>query len=477
MRFRHLLLLALTWIAAAAPAADFDELYVPRIGHHNSDGRPDIYLKYSPKITFVPLDDIAVPVPTSRRELGEFVLEQDANGRFTVVPPGAGQLQALRSWPQAISASIGAGDYNLDGNLDLGVKGSGAIPGSMNAIVYAPDAANALPRGIRATDPEFRQFVKDVHGWMRDRTYFNSGFYYQYFTGNFRVAYFDCGGVVYYGLADDPNLNTCFAGCQYLGWNWQQGTVRVLRFDSSAFSAAAVQVIDQMIPFFAGAEITPAEAMAARNALSSVLGVPVGTVVTGADVATTTGARVLAGVIADILGVLVRSTGTIGGILYPSDVGDGTLTEAEVRQQEALLQAIALEIARSRTANLISLYHGTDVASALALLNGAPLSLVAATENLNWPRFKRGFYLATDYDTAQDFAIRAGATKGGGGVVILYVFTEDAFAAVTAAGGRFQRIFGKNMLTYPGYEYYIPPRAFPVFNAQQAVGNIDVEPT
>ena len=74
----------------------------------------------------------------------------------------------------------------------------------------------------------------------------------------------------------------------------------------------------------------------------------------------------------------------------------------------------------------ITFYHGTDLNSGLALLNGAPLSASAASANSNFPGIPAGFYLATNIADATDFA----TNKGSGGVVLQYNVAPSALVAL-----------------------------------------------
>jgi RHS repeat-associated protein len=123
-------------------------------------------------------------------------------------------------------------------------------------------------------------------------------------------------------------------------------------------------------------------------------------------------------------------------------------------------------------------YHGTDVSSGLSLLNGAPLSVLAATTNSNYNNIPPGFYLATNPADAEDFATGAGGNKGTGGTVIQYNISASSMEALSAAGAGSSPITpGTNGFPiYQGPQFYIPASAFPVFNSGLASGNIRVKP-
>jgi hypothetical protein len=119
-------------------------------------------------------------------------------------------------------------------------------------------------------------------------------------------------------------------------------------------------------------------------------------------------------------------------------------------------------------------YHGTDTASGLSLLNGAPLSASAAGANSNFSGIAPGFYLATNIADATDFA----TDKGAGAVVLQYNFKQSAMVALQGAGATISPIApGANGFpVYQGSQLFIPVTAFPVFNTGLATGNITVVP-
>lgn len=133
-------------------------------------------------------------------------------------------------------------------------------------------------------------------------------------------------------------------------------------------------------------------------------------------------------------------------------------------------------ISQARTANGgIVLYHGTNVKSGVALLNGAPLEIAKAIELQHESRADLGFYLATSPFTAEHFAAVQAGLKGDDGTILSYMLTNRALSGLSASGAYFRSIQGNNSYT-PGYEYYIPPSAFETFNALRASNQIQVFP-
>jgi len=119
----------------------------------------------------------------------------------------------------------------------------------------------------------------------------------------------------------------------------------------------------------------------------------------------------------------------------------------------------------------IRLYHGTDIDSALKLLNGEKLSATKAKERkIDGPE---GFYLATDAGDAEYFAIR----RGGRGVILQYDLSAEAVARLEASGAVFRPIpAGAMPGGFSGQEFYIPNSAYDTFNELRESGHITVTP-
>jgi hypothetical protein len=117
------------------------------------------------------------------------------------------------------------------------------------------------------------------------------------------------------------------------------------------------------------------------------------------------------------------------------------------------------------------LYHGTDLNSALALLNGAPLSAdLAATLKIDGPQ---GFYLATNYADAEFFALRRSQP-----VVLTYDMSDSAVRTLMAGGAVFSPIPGGSKSPFfQGNQFFVPPPLFPTFDQLRSTGQIRVTPT
>jgi RHS repeat-associated protein len=115
-------------------------------------------------------------------------------------------------------------------------------------------------------------------------------------------------------------------------------------------------------------------------------------------------------------------------------------------------------------------YHGTDIESAVALLNGAPLSVdTALAQKYDGPL---GFFLATALGDAEYFALRR---EPGG--VIQYQMTTGALSTLLGSGATLGPIpVGPNSPYFTGSELFIPPQSFGTFDMLRTRGDIRVTP-
>jgi hypothetical protein len=133
-----------------------------------------------------------------------------------------------------------------------------------------------------------------------------------------------------------------------------------------------------------------------------------------------------------------------------------------------LLKLRALSRGRRAADGGTTLFHGTDVASARSLLDGAPLdAATAAAAKIDGPA---GFFLATHADDAAYFAARRGA-----GGILRYEFSSRA---VEALGGLQLSPLGPlgKFGRFLGGEAIIPTESFGIFNALRKSGDILVTP-
>lgn len=116
-------------------------------------------------------------------------------------------------------------------------------------------------------------------------------------------------------------------------------------------------------------------------------------------------------------------------------------------------------------------HHGTDIDSAVDLLNGTPLDAVAAAaKHTDGPG---GFFMATHYDDAAFFA-----TRNGTGAVLDITLSGNAIKALQGAGARIGPIpVGPKSPTFAGQEFHVPTEAFDLFNRLRRAGEIIFRPS
>jgi hypothetical protein len=118
----------------------------------------------------------------------------------------------------------------------------------------------------------------------------------------------------------------------------------------------------------------------------------------------------------------------------------------------------------------VTLYHGTDVGSALWFLDGGGLdTAAAASSKIDGPP---GFFLATELDDAIFFGLRRRGT------VIEFRITQDAFDQLMAAGSVLQPIpRGPKSPFFKGDELIVKPDSYSLFNILLRSGEITVKPS
>ncbi len=127
------------------------------------------------------------------------------------------------------------------------------------------------------------------------------------------------------------------------------------------------------------------------------------------------------------------------------------------------------EASRSDRNRWLPFFHGTDRATAVALLGGAPISVEAATAvHIDGAI---GFYL-TDSNVAAEFFARRRHTAANPGAILPFGMTVSAFRALQGMGAIFQPIPQGTGGHIPGQELYVPPTAFAAFEQLRHEGLI-----
>jgi RHS repeat-associated protein len=121
-------------------------------------------------------------------------------------------------------------------------------------------------------------------------------------------------------------------------------------------------------------------------------------------------------------------------------------------------------------------FHGTTPSSALALVNGAPLSVSSIQQNTLNPGGNPAFYLATDPNSAAYFG-SLHQTPSTGSAVIQYTMGTSAVQALVGAGATLGPIPQLGAPTViPGQQFVVPSTAFSTFNTLLQNGQIVASP-
>jgi len=150
-----------------------------------------------------------------------------------------------------------------------------------------------------------------------------------------------------------------------------------------------------------------------------------------------------------------------GAVVVASISGDTSITQTHIKSSA---------IGRTERGGII-LFHGTDIPSALALLNGAPLEVEKSIQ-LRHDIGDIGFYLATDIGVAEHFAVVRGTT----GAVLRDVLAQQAIDELVSVGCVFRPITPGKRFNPPGLEFLVLPTAFELFNLLRNSQQIIVTP-
>jgi hypothetical protein len=263
---QRLLYLVLLVLASSAGAQNgFDEKNTVLVGDLNSDGLKDIYLKYTPQFALVGLDDLVVPIPTTRSRVAEFVLIQQANFQFTIQSSlTATQLGTARSWAQSAIEIILA-DLNIDFAGDAIIKNvASAIPGASDILLIGSATAGAAPVRVLYANNYYRAMVRDFVRGITNPAYFDSG------RRSTCVSYpaasvppvTDPGW--FEGTKGEEEGSAYIGGefdYRYNGYLWTIDFVTFVQcfdyIDTTLFNASAVDMIFYMAPYWENQGIQP----------------------------------------------------------------------------------------------------------------------------------------------------------------------------------------------------------------------------
>ncbi|MBC6428062.1 MAG: hypothetical protein GDA55_02365 [Cellvibrionales bacterium] len=144
-------------------AAQLKYRYQVKVGDLNYDGRKDLYLRRTSGGT------------SGNGALERTILVQNASAQFSALStPSAAQLRRAAAWPLVRGVSVSTSDLNVDGFVDVTLKGlSKAITGMDDQILYS--TGKLFKRGaqaVTAVDKDFKMFFRDLYKWLDDPNYF-----------------------------------------------------------------------------------------------------------------------------------------------------------------------------------------------------------------------------------------------------------------------------------------------------------------
>lgn len=290
-------ILLLASIPLSLSAAGFDDNYIVRTGDLSGDGDIDVYLQHKPTIVVLAVGDINIPIPLANREVGQFYLENQSDGSFSIQTLTSSQLRQVRTWPVAdIFPSVW--DLNLDGALDVLLAGvADEISGAEEAIVFSSAVNGEIPMHVTPFDASVRDFFREVWNWrvapvvtetteVPDYTYlgYAANLIYDLF-GNLVLPtecliYDDCWPLVFDDIDDpggfdpvnDPNVADVF---HWWGWDYVVQTVTRRDYVPTGENA---QIVTQILESLMAETEIPAgsfEAAILQNIYSLVFGAPV----------------------------------------------------------------------------------------------------------------------------------------------------------------------------------------------------------
>jgi len=192
----------------------FDDRFRLYSGHLNGDNRADLYLKWTPRIVPIALDDLTIPVALDRRDVPDFALIQAEDGTFSILSSlTAAQRQTVSGWPAAGNAvEVVPQDVNFDGKIDLIIRSLTAIiAGANNQFVLASSTPGAPPSTVRAVNATMRSFYHELAKWQNAPDVLVTNYYEQWVFIGYSYEYdpyYYCFGYVQCDVDYDPYSDT-----------------------------------------------------------------------------------------------------------------------------------------------------------------------------------------------------------------------------------------------------------------------------
>jgi len=218
------------YVTPTAPAVDplltqRGYQYQTRVGDIDYDGRRDLFIQR-----------VAGGV-ANNGVLDTVIVQQTSTpGQYLLVPPSPAQAATAATWPVS-SAQVAVEDSNVDGFVDVTVKGIAnvlGVAGARNLIVYSPGQVfNNVPKGLRVVDDGLLKFVGNMLDYQVDQNYFENHASYTYFyIGSYWSS---CGGGPV--ISNDPIFASTTPGCV-----WVYQFIAGYFPDYSMFSSPAVAI-------------------------------------------------------------------------------------------------------------------------------------------------------------------------------------------------------------------------------------------
>jgi hypothetical protein len=228
-----------------------------RKGDINFDGRTDLYIKRT-------AGGVA-----GNGVLDAAILRQGASGTaFSVAALAPYESGSVASWPLS-STSVVVTDFNVDGFVDVEIKGVASATGvPADQIVFSSGAPlQAQPLGVRAVDASLKKFVGNMLDYIVNPNYFDENASLVHSSG--ATPYLWCDWNSYFGIWDGwhHGMPPCSTG--YLHWESYY-------LDYGAFSSAAVDTWLSEAAFQSGQTTRDAALSAIETTLKQVLGVVIG---------------------------------------------------------------------------------------------------------------------------------------------------------------------------------------------------------
>jgi hypothetical protein len=246
-----------------------DYRFETRQGDINFDGRTDLFVSR-----------ISGGVPGNGVLDTAILRVSPWDDTFSAAVPKGYESSIVSSWPLS-SATVVVTDFNVDGFVDVEVKGVGAatgLSGASDQIVFSSGVPlQAQPLGVRAVDASLKEFVGNMLDYIVNPNYFDENASLTYSSGS--TPYLWCDWSSFFGIWDGwhHGMPPCTYGYIY----WESYSL-----DYSAFSSAAVSAWMNEAAFRSGATTRDGALSDIEETFRQILGVVVG----GWDVGEVTGA-------------------------------------------------------------------------------------------------------------------------------------------------------------------------------------------